>query len=565
MIAEADDIAAGASLRGDVCVVGAGPAGIAVARRCAAKGLAVILLESGGMRPEAASQALCRGEVAAPEQHPPAHAFRRRALGGTTSVWGGRCVPLDPQDFAARPWLDLPSPWPIAYDDVAPYWAGAAALLDIGVPDFDARTARPGGMKPMFPGFRHSHVRTDTIERFSNPTDFGRRFGAELAADRRITVLLHAVCTGIVLEEDCRRVQAVQLRTRAGAVLSARARAYVLAIGGLETPRLLLASRAQLARGIGNRFDQVGRHYMCHLAGTTGVFRPARGTRPWHGYERDAAGVYCRRRITVAPQAQAAMRIGNAIARLHHPRIADPAHCSGPLSALYFARHVLPAEYAARVDEGRLAGNAARHAANILRHPIETAAFSARVLGARVGRARKYPSVVVAPAAGAFTLDVHAEQLPNAESRIRLARSCDRAGVPDLRIEWRHMEADLRTIRVTVALIADALRAGGHGALLFDPAQIDADMLRHGAYGGHHLGTARMSASARTGVVDGDCRVHDTENLFVAGGAVFATSGQANPTFTILALALRLADHLAERLGSRAPPAMVIPRGRVPA
>jgi choline dehydrogenase-like flavoprotein len=124
----------------------------------------------------------------------------------------------------------------------------------------------------------------------------------------------------------------------------------------------------------------------------------------------------------------------------------------------------------------------------------------------------------------------------------------DGYGMPRLRVDWRYLPADINSVRAAVALFAGALEAGGHGTLAVDMDRVRDDVLRHGAYGGHHLGTARMAASPRDGVVDANCRVHGVANLYVAGGAVFATSGQANPTLTILALALRLADHLADQL-----------------
>lgn len=556
MILDANEIGAGAALHADLCIVGAGPAGIAIALACAASGMAVLLLESGGLRPDAQGQALCRGEVADGAAHPPPHLFRRRGLGGCSTIWGGRCVPFDRQDFAARPWLGLSAPWPIAYETLVPYWRDAASLLEIGAPDFDARTAIAGGMKPMLPGFAHPHVSTDTIERFSPPADLGRRHEAALRDSRAILVLLHATCTGIVLEDNHARVRELAIRARGGAALLVRARHVVLAAGGLEVPRLLLASNGQLPSGIGNAHDQVGRHYMTHLAGTSCVFTPSPGRVPFHGYERDADGIYCRRRFSITEAAQRAMGIGNAVARLHHPRPADPAHRSGPLSALSLASRLVAREYrgaAGGAQEGFGLARTLRHVANVARDAPATASFAGHVLRDRVLARRKFPSIIVQPPSGRFTLDIHAEQLPDRESRITLGRDRDRFGTPVPRIDWRPGAEDLRTVRVTVSLIAEALASGGHGTLEYDPAGLDADMTAAGAYGGHHLGGARMSASPGTGVVNGDCRVHGISNLYIAGGAVLPTSGQANPTLTIVALALRLAAHLGGKARTAAP------------
>jgi choline dehydrogenase-like flavoprotein len=551
--------------RADICVVGAGPAGITLALALADAGARVLLLESGGRRPDAVSQALCRGEVADPTLHCPPDTYRRRCLGGSTTIWGGRCVPLDPVDFAPRPWLDLPASWPIAHADLIPYWRRAHTVAELGGYDYSARGAVRGGMRPMFPGFASAVVTTDQIERFSRPTDFGRAYANRLASSRAIDVLLNATVTQIILEPGGQAVRHLVCATRAGGRFCARARAYVLAMGGLEVPRLLLASRSHLPNGVGNAHGQVGRHYMCHLGGTVGVFSPAPGCHPFHGYERTEDGVYCRRRLSIEPWAQRGWRIANVIARLHHPGLADPAHRTGAFSALYLARGLLPVEYAAHLGTRRGPASPLPHLLNVARDPLGTARFGWNMLRHRVLAPRRYPSLTVPPRSGRFTLELHAEQLPNPASRVTLSRETDCFGVPRPRIDWRYLPADIRSVQVALGLFAQSLAAGAHGALAFDPERVEADILRDGAYGGHHLGTARMSASPRTGVVDADCRVHGVANLYVAGGAVFATSGQANPTLTILALALCLADHLQQHvLASRRPGALPLdPAGAV--
>jgi choline dehydrogenase-like flavoprotein len=564
MILSAQGLDPSAPLQTDLCIVGAGPAGIAIALHCAAAGLDVLVLESGGMMADAHSQTLCEGEVVDPALHAPATMYRRRGLGGCSTLWGGRCAPLDPIDFAPRPWLNFAGGWPITHAELQPYMAAAADIAELGAPDFNAATALPGGMRPMFHGFAHEAVSTERIERFSRPTNFATTYGTALRSSRRITVLLHATCRQILLAPNGGAVRHLEVAAEDGSRFLVAARGVVLAAGGLEIPRLLLASTAHAAQGVGNAHDQVGRHYMCHLAGTVGVFTPAAGPAPYHGYDRASGGVYCRRRLSIEPWAQQASRIGNAVARLHHPRLADPAHGSGPLSALYLSRALLPGEYTRRLASGangEAAAGATAHLANLARDPVAATAFVLNMLRRRVLAARKYPSLTVVPRTGRFTLDVHAEQLPNPASRITLAGAQDRFGVRHPRIDWRYTQADIRTVRGTLSLIGSALETGGHGTLAWDPDAVEADILRDGAYGGHHLGTARMSADPRHGVVDAACRVHGIDNLYVAGGAVFATSGQANPTLTILALALRLAAHLRERLREAAGGAVAIHAG----
>jgi choline dehydrogenase-like flavoprotein len=316
-------------------------------------------------------------------------------------------------------------------------------------------------------------------------------------------------------------------------------------MGGLEVPRLLLWCEQRGGLLLGGAADHVGRNYMCHIAGDVGELKL---TAPvFHDYEISAEGTYCRRRFTVWPEAQRQAGMGNFAARLHFTDPTNPAHRSGVLSLAYLARALLRVEHAKRLQSS---ASVPGHLRNLLCDAPATAKFLARWIRRRTLARRKLPSVVVEPRSGCFSLDVHAEQMANRQSRVSLGDDLDALGIPEIRIDWRYSAVDMHTVLAGVRLIGDAIRRSGVGEFRFDPDEVVAGVLRHGAYGGHHIGTTRMSESAATGVVDGDCRVHGIQNLFVAGSAVFPSSSQAPPTLTIVAMALRLADHLATRLRS---------------
>ncbi|MEJ1158837.1 FAD-dependent oxidoreductase [Prosthecomicrobium sp. N25] len=547
MIASIDTLPSGARLRADVCIVGGGAAGIALALRLEGRGLDVVLLEAGGRRRSSAAQGLYAGEVAAPALHSPTDHYRHRVLGGSTATWGGRCVPLDPIDFEARDWIPY-SGWPIRYETVAAYYPDALALAEAGDCDYRPETAVDGGMSPMIEGYRSEVFDQGNLERFSCPTDFGRRWAGRLAENPRLKVLLDANVTEIVTSPDGTRVDHLEIRTLAGKAFTLAAARVVLATGGLEVPRLLLASRRYDPRGIGNARDWVGRTYMCHIAGSTADvrFKP-RGAGIDNGYARTWDGVYVRRRLHLAPEAQRRLRVGNIVLRLHHPRLPDPAHGRGILSLIYLARPFIGYEYAKRLHGGTplTARLAVRHALNVLGEGVEVGRFLAGWARRRTFAARKFPSLVVQPQNGAYTIDVHSEQAPNRDSRVTLSTRTDPFGMPRVRVDWRYLPVDIATVRTAIGALGEDLAARGLADLTFDPEAVEADMLRDGAFGGHHIGTARMADTPERGVVDADCRVFGLANLYVASSAVFPTSGQANPTLTIVALALRLADHLA--------------------
>lgn len=550
MILDAETVDHGSCLHADVCIVGGGAAGIALALSLSGQGLAVLLLESGRMQEHAGTQALYAGEVADERLHSPPDKYRQRRLGGSTAIWGGRSMPLDPIDFETR--AHVPdSGWPISYEDLLPFYPQANALLEAGRFAYRADEALGPAAPPMVRGFTSGIVRTDGLERFSCPTNLGERYERRLRVAPDLRVLLGANCTGIHLHPDGRSVREVGVATLAGRRFRVLPRVVALACGGLETARLLLASRDVAPRGIGNEHDVVGRYYMCHIAGNVGtlVFN-GRPQDVRHGYEITPEGIYCRRRLAIAAGEQRRRGLANCVARLHFSRITDPRHRNGVLSGLFLARRFISYEYGKRLQDGAEPTPSlyAQHLRNVLLDPLDTAAFLAHWATKRTLAQRKFPSVILRNRTNRFSLEIHGEQAPRADSRVTLCDRVDALGMPQLRVDWRYGEQDIASVRGTLDLIAAELERSGAGRFAYDRDTLEEDLLRFGAYGGHHIGTARMGTDPRTSVVNADCRVHSVHNLYVAGSAAFPTSSQANPTLTLVALSLRVGQHLAQRL-----------------
>lgn len=548
MIQDADQIVRETVVQADICIVGGGPAGITLAMELAKTGKSILLLESGGSGSTDDTQALNVGEVADEALHSPPDKYRQRCLGGGTSIWGGRCVPFDPIDFETRPWMDH-SGWPVSYEDVKDHYPAANALCEAGEYEYDARLAVFGGMRPVLRGFTPRHFDMNGIERFSCPTNFGERYQSRLRAAANVRVLLRATVTHLRATLDGSRIDRLDVRNSKNAGFSVVADQFVLAMGGIETPRLLLTSDDVHAGGIGNAQDLVGRFYMCHVAGTIGSLQ-VDGPRDavWHGYDVAADGTYCRRRMSLRPDVQAELGLGNVVFRLHHPRIADPRHRTGPLSAIFLAQNFISYEYAKRLvsDTPPSAKLWAQHGLNAVTDPFSTVRFLGHWLRDRTLADRKFPSVIIRPRTNLFSLDFHAEQTPNWDSRIGLAAAADRFGNRQVRVDWRYSRQDVETVAKSFDLLRDDLAEQAIGRLTLAPDESDIETVvrRDGAYGGHHIGTARMGSSPSTGVVDRDGKVFGVNNLYVAGSATFPTSSQANPTLTIVAMALRLASHL---------------------
>jgi choline dehydrogenase-like flavoprotein len=526
-----------------VAIVGGGAAGLTLAAALIESGLQVLVLEAGGEKASQAGQDPYQGELADPRVHPGLEHYRVRAIGGASRIWGGRCLPFDPIDFESRPWIPGPG-WPFGLEVLQPYYERAQRVAEAGPFDYAPATALPGKQVELAPGLDGDAFST-RLERFSRPTNFWTRYKAQIKAAPKVGVLMEAPLTGVRLSADGAQVDHLEIRRPDGGIRKLKARRYVLAAGGLETVRLMLASDDVCPMGVGGGSGHLGRFYMSHLAATAGTIRFNDPARIAFDYELDSEGVYVRRRIALSASAQRRMGALNIAFRTHLPDPADPGHGDPVLSAMFLVKDLVLYEYSRKFRESR-PGMAARlgHLRNIVSHPLKLAAFSRTWIAKRVLADRKLPSVVLGAADGAYALEFHGEQAPNPDSRLTLSDARDRLGMRRLRADWRVTPLDLESLTQAYGLLATELERTGVGALDYTPEGVTAAAMSAGAYGGHHIGAARMSADPALGVVDPNCRVHGVENLYLASAAVFPTSGQANPTLTILALALRLADQL---------------------
>jgi choline dehydrogenase-like flavoprotein len=316
----------------------------------------------------------------------------------------------------------------------------------------------------------------------------------------------------------------------------------------------MLASDDVHPAGVGNGHDLVGRFYQSHLSASAGIarFDPAR-TALAQDYARDRDGVYVRRRLWIPEAAQRRHRLLNTTFRTYIADPSDPAHGDGVLSAMYLAKSLVLYEYARRFGNAEpSAEQLVRHARNILASPVRLAAFAARWARYRTFSDRKLPSVVLDSPSRSYPIEFHAEQAPNPDSRVGLSAERDEMGMPRLSVDWRLTQTDVDSLLGSYRLLREAMAARAVGRLEIDEDELVDVARRRSVVGGHHIGTTRMAADPRHGVVDAHCRVHGIDNLFIAGSSVFPTSGQANPTLTVVALALRLAERLAaECLGTR--------------
>ena len=542
MIEAATGIPSGSAISCDICIVGAGPAGITLALELAKTGKTIVLLEAGGLKSAGKSMELYRGEVADPARHLPLDADRYRQLGGTSALWGGRCIPFNTIDFETRDYVPH-SGWPLSKEDLDPWYREAHAYCECGDYLYQADEALPEGPAEMIPGFRGRAVTSNTIERWSPPTHFGKAYRKALQDAPNIRVLLHAVCLNINLSDDGSKVSSLTAGRFGRERFTIQAGVTVLSGGGLEVTRLLLASNQVHKAGLGNQSDWLGRGYMCHISGSIARVRFADHVTPIYGYEIDRESVYCRRRLCISEQAQREHRLLNAYLLLDRPLLSNPEHGSGLFSLTFIAKAILQHDRTRAPFKGKYALYW-RHIINILRGSPEVLSVLPRWCRNRFVQGRRIPSLLQKSKNNEYHLFYHTEQIPDRDSRITLSGKVDTFGVPRLLVDYRIAEKDVESICLTHRLIDTELRDSGCGKLVYDSDNPAETIRGHQAMLGHHIGTTRMAARAADGVVDENCKVHGIENLFVASSSIFPTSGQANPTLTIVALAIRLAAHI---------------------
>jgi choline dehydrogenase-like flavoprotein len=492
---DARSVPDGSIIETDLAIIGGGPAGIALALALAQAPFNVILLESGGTQFDAATQRLYAGvEHGVP--YIPLENTRLRYLGGCSNHWGGWCRPLDPVDFEKRDWLPW-SGWPFPRREIEPYFARSQSLVEAGPYVYDhSKTWTESLGAPLRLGsggvyttyFQFSKQRDGIL-----PTHFGERYADDLKRVANLQLYLHANVTGLRLAHDARSLSRLDVATLGGNRFVVRPKVAVVATGGIETPRLLLASNDVMRAGVGNAHDLVGRFFADHpIPGQTATLVIFDGRiAPYYQLIQAANGTNFR--AALAP------------------------------SDAWRRSHDLPGALATVEGEVQLDG------------------VGQAALAETAGALGLDPSAM-----RAFTLGCGMELAPDRDRRLSLASARDALGMPRLRLDMRVSDDDFAGYRKTLREMGRQLLAARTGMIrLLHSSR--AEWLSVMDWGNHHMGTARMHADPRQGVVDADMKVHGVNNLYVAGSAVFPTYGASNPTLNLLALVLRLADHLRAR------------------
>lgn len=474
----------------DICIIGTGAAGITLGLELENSGKKVVILEGGSMQKTQINQSFYDLENINLPIDPDS---RIRTFGGTTTVWGGGWKPLDQMDFEKKDWVPF-SGWPITKGTLIPYYERGAKMF--GGPtleEFEISNVRK------FLRNRNNYI-LDTKEIKTTllrilpreKWNFARNYRHIFELSSSIEVLFNAPVTKIILDSKNEKVAEVVVQTLLGKKINIKAKHYIVACGGIENARLLIFSE------IGNKYDQVGRYYMDHPKFVSGSVVPER------------------RNLNLSLYWKPQDINGLAIAGL---QLSDDTQRS--LGVLNSYVHFLPryvSDQYAFIALKVFASN------NILSKAFR--ALMRRYIGVSEVRVRNFM-----------------EQAPYPENRVSLSSKKDLLGNPLARVEWSLSSLDKKSLFALHTVLRKELRQN-HISDLTSPILDYTETFVSVRDASHHMGTTRMGTDPRYSVVDENCRVHDIENLFVAGSSVFPTSGHANPTVTIIALAVRLADYV---------------------
>jgi choline dehydrogenase-like flavoprotein len=545
MLIDARNFISNDPIQTDLCIIGAGPAGITIAREYLNTSISLCLVESGGWDFDANAQSLSDGTVVG-DPYPPLTQTRWRQVGGAAHLWeaqydyqeyGFRCTPLDEIDFEQRDWMPY-SGWPFSKSHLDPFYRRAHSVCKIGPYAYDLQDWSDAKAQPL--PIKDDRMVTK-MSQYGSRNPFTGEYCEAVKQAENISVLVHATVTQLETDADGKSVTTAQIHTMSGNSLQVKARAFILAGGGIENARLLLLSNQQQPHGLGNHHDLVGRFFMERPMIQCGILKP---------FSRQLfqqTALYDIRKIK-GTRTLAYFSLSEALIRQ------EKLMNNG---ALLFPK---PLDRQVQASRSLRKGVAALRKGNLpetITHFTQVAAGMDYLLQAGMWSIiRKLPGLqrgdwsylpLEKQRFSQFELIYQIEQAPDPNNRMVLGARRDRLDQPQAEIHWKLNPIDLETIHRVQAIWKDVLKQSQigdlqlwseTGSLRFEKLAIH-----------HHMGTTRMHPDPKQGVVDENGRLHSVANFFITGSSVFPTAGYANPTLTILALALRLADHVKTIIG----------------
>ena len=534
----------------DLCVIGAGPAGIILALEYEKQQPQhrILLIEYGPDQPAARNPLDDSIKIADTRNHHLPYDCTNKGLGGSSASWGGRCVMYDEIDFKPRDIINGNCTWDIPLlQESWKYADQTAGYFDCGDGKFNVADIPAAAGKHIAEKFEDGDVTDSVLERWSLPTRFGPRYRHAIESSKAIRLLsgwevhsLAAGADGTITKLGLRDFG----RTK---TLEVAAKKTVIAAGAQESTRLLLKNKQIFRNGTPSA---LGKYYQGHISGKIASVRfYGDSKKTEYGFLRTPEGVYLRRRLQLSTDALLKNRLLNTALWLDNPLYSDAAHRNGSMSFMYLAmitpglgKRLAPPAIAQAFTKGKQS-SIGEHLKNVLKDLPGSLFTPARIFYSRYWMKRKLPGVFLYSPRNIYALHFHAEQVPDTMNRMELG--------PDgetLNIHYRYTDQDVDSVIRTHAFLDAWLRKCQCGELeyWYRPEELPAAIHKMSIDGLHQVGTTRIASNAADGVVDANLKVWGVPNLYVCSSSVFPTSGQANPTFFLGTFAVRLAGHLAK-------------------
>ncbi len=541
MIIDARSLPSNEILETNVCIIGAGPAGITLAREFVDQNFEVCLLESGGMEFDPDIQSLNAGTVIG-DDYPNLSDTRIRQLGGTSHAWEGqngpneygfRCLPLDKIDFELRDWLPY-SGWPFSRTDLDPFYERAHKVCQIGSYSYDIKNWENSAAKPL--PFNKDRV-TTSVSHFAPRHPFTEQYKNEINQHRNIKTFIYANVIEIKTDEEAHIVTHICIASSQNHRFYLKAKLFILAAGGIENARILLSSNKIKASSLGNKYDLVGRYFMDRPI-LSSTFKPTsrrllNQTSIYDIYRTKGSLVMAKFQIS-----EALMRDENLLnngAQLFPRPLIHQKEATIALRSLLSLHRQKTSIWKEAFKHLNIIFGASDY--------ITYAGFWALI--------RKFPGMQRGAWSylpyeksrfSQFEIFYQLEQAPDPNNRVKLSSEKDYLGQNKVEVHWRLNPIDINSAIKVQEIWAEEFKLAGLGELKFEREQENWKFEKTAMH--HHMGTTRMHNNPKQGVVDSNCKVHGITNLFIAGSSVFPTSGYANPTLTVIALSLKLADHV---------------------
>ena len=538
MIIDARSLPPEETLETNICIVGAGPAGLTLAREFANQNFQVCLLDSGGFEFDPEIQSLSAGTTIG-DPYPEVSSTRRRQFGGTSHAWEGqngykqygfRCLPLDEIDFEQRDWLPY-SGWPFTKADLDPFYERSHQVCQIGPYAYNVE-AWEDHRAVRLP-FKSDRI-TSSMSQYGLRYPFTQQYPQEIKQTPNITTIIYATVVEIVTDETNQKVTSLRIASSKDKQFWLKAKIFVLATGALENARLLLASNRQQTSGLGNQNDVVGRFFMDRPILSCTLI-------PYNHKLLEQTALYDIYRTNGTP-VMARVRLTDEFLRREHILNNGAQLFPRPQERQRKATLALRSLLSRNVTGDR---DVLKNLSLILRgiDYIIAAGFWAAI--------RKIPALrrgdwsylpYEKQRFSQFEIFYQIEQAPDPNNRVILGSELDFLGQNKVEIHWKLNPIDIQNANRVQEIWAEEFDKSGLGELQFANKREDWKLENLAMH--HHIGTTRMHDDPKQGVVDANCKVHDISNLFIAGSSVFPTAGYSNPTLTIIALSLRLADHI---------------------